>query len=185
LAIEAGALIRSFDGGKTWKDRVDGGPYDTHTLATNPNAPGRLYSSAGDGYFESRDYGETWRSPENGLRHHYLYSIAVHPSDADTVLISASSSAWTAYDPQNAESYVYRKVDGGNWERIVKGFPPSAGTTASAISANPEKTGEFYAANNTGLYRSSDAGSTWEKLVAPWPGSNGTGFVGQIAVVNE
>ncbi len=185
LAIEAGALLRSFDGGKTWKDRVDGGPYDTHTLATNPNAPGSLYSSAGDGYFESRDYGETWRSPEDGLRHHYLYSVTVHPSDPDTVLISASSSAWTAYNPQNAESYIYRRGDRRNWERVVKGLPPSSGTTASALSANPEKSGEFYAANNTGLYRSSDTGFTWEKLLAPWPGSNGTGYVTQIAVVNE
>src|SRR6201998_2954546 len=30
VAIEAGALVRTFDGGRTWRDRVRGGPYDEH-----------------------------------------------------------------------------------------------------------------------------------------------------------
>ena len=42
-AIEAGALVESRDGGRTWIDRVDGGPYDTHTLATHQKMPKRLY----------------------------------------------------------------------------------------------------------------------------------------------
>ena len=58
VAIEAGALVQSRDGGRTWIDRVEQGPYDTHTLATHRKAPKRLYSAAGDGYFESFDYGE-------------------------------------------------------------------------------------------------------------------------------
>ena len=57
-AIEAGALVQSHDGGKTWIDKVEGGPYDTHMLATHKKMPGRLYSAAGDGYFESYDYGQ-------------------------------------------------------------------------------------------------------------------------------
>ena len=38
-AIEAGALVQSHDGGKTWIDRVEGGPYDTHALATHKKMP--------------------------------------------------------------------------------------------------------------------------------------------------
>jgi photosystem II stability/assembly factor-like uncharacterized protein len=74
-AIEAGALVQSHDGGRTWIDKVQGGPYDTHTLATHNKMPGRLYSAAGDGYFESYDYGQSWkRSTAAVLRHHdYLY----------------------------------------------------------------------------------------------------------------
>ena len=51
VAIEAGALLRTPDGGRTWDDRVPGGPYDTHTAATHRLAPDRVYSAAGDGYF--------------------------------------------------------------------------------------------------------------------------------------
>src|SRR5262245_104607 len=53
VAIEAGALVRTFDDGKTWRDRVKGGPYDTHRAVTHLLAPGRIHSAAGDGYFES------------------------------------------------------------------------------------------------------------------------------------
>ena len=40
VAIEAGALIKSIDGSKSWIDRVVNGPYDTHTLRTHKMAPG-------------------------------------------------------------------------------------------------------------------------------------------------
>ena len=85
VAIEAGALVRTFDGGRTWRDRVRGGPYDTHTAVTHLLAGGRVYSAAGDGYFESTDAGGSWRSPEDGLKHRYLVSVAVDPADPDTV----------------------------------------------------------------------------------------------------
>src|SRR5437773_4016419 len=61
VAIEAGALVRTFDGGRIWRDRVRGGPYDTHTAMTHPFAPGRIYSAAGDGYYERTDAGRWWR----------------------------------------------------------------------------------------------------------------------------
>jgi photosystem II stability/assembly factor-like uncharacterized protein len=172
-AIEAGALIRSLDDGKTWKDRVKGGPYDTHTLAANPNAPGRLYSAAGDGYFESRDYGETWQRHDNGLEYTYLCSVSVHPSDPETVLVSASPGSFAAYNPKNAESYVYRKTggQGGEWELVSEGLPQPRGTTVSTFTPNPDVKGEFYAANNMGVYRSQDDGRTWDKLDVSWPSS--------------
>src|SRR5205823_11109183 len=66
VAIEAGALVSTLDGGGSWRDRVRGGPYDTHELAIHPDAPQRLRASAGDGYFESEDGGATWSKPRNG-----------------------------------------------------------------------------------------------------------------------
>src|SRR5215472_11868647 len=91
VAIEAGALVRTFDGGRTWHDRVRGGPYDTHTAVTHPLAPGRICSAAGDGYFESTEAGDSWRSPEEGLKHHYLVGVAVDPADPGTVIVSATA----------------------------------------------------------------------------------------------
>src|SRR5207302_3489364 len=49
VAIEAGALLRTFDGGRTWRDRVRGGPYDAHTAMTHPPAPWRIYSAVATG----------------------------------------------------------------------------------------------------------------------------------------
>src|SRR5919109_3495459 len=67
VAIEAGALVTTVDGGRTWRDRTPDGPWDTHELAIHPAAPDALRVAAGDGYFESGDAGMTWRSPRDGL----------------------------------------------------------------------------------------------------------------------
>ncbi|MGA7043115.1 MAG: hypothetical protein WBY71_05570, partial [Nitrososphaeraceae archaeon] len=43
--------------------------------ATHQKMPKPIYSSAGDGYFESFDFGESWRRTTTGLKHHYLYGL--------------------------------------------------------------------------------------------------------------
>jgi photosystem II stability/assembly factor-like uncharacterized protein len=169
-AREAGALIQSHDGGKTWIDRNEQGPYDTHTLATHSNASGRLYSAAGDGYFESFGYGESWRRPMEGLKHSYLFGLAVDSGNPHVVLVSASIGPNKAYLTENAESFVYRKdKDGGKWRAITNGLPEPSRTTITPLVSNPKISGEFYAVNNRGLFVSTDSGSSWKKLDTPWP----------------
>ena len=170
VAIEAGALVQSHDGGRTWIDRVEQGPYDTHTLATHPMAPRRLYSSAGDGYFESFDYGESWSRPMEGLRHSYLYGLAVDSGDPQVVIVSASIGPGKAYSIENAESFVYRRdEDSKKWKAVSNGLPEPSGTTITLLAANPKTKEEFYAANNRGLFISTDSGISWEKLDIQWP----------------
>jgi hypothetical protein len=91
VAIEAGALVSTIDRGRTWRDRVPGGPRDTHELAIHHNAPDTLRVSAGDGYFESYDAGVTWRSPSAGLEVGYLRSVAIDPEQPEAIVVSASS----------------------------------------------------------------------------------------------
>ena len=47
VAIEAGALVQSHDGGTTWIDKVNEGPFGTHTMFTHKVAPGHLYCGLG------------------------------------------------------------------------------------------------------------------------------------------
>jgi hypothetical protein len=171
VAIEAGALVQSRDGGRTWIDRVKQGPYDTHTLATHRKMPKRLYSSAGDGYFESFDYGESWNSQTTeGLRHHYLHGLAVDSSDPQNVIVSASLGAWQAHNIENANSVLYRRsADGENWKIVSKGLPESKGTIITMLASNPNSAGEFYALNNRGIFISDDSGISWVALEIPWP----------------
>jgi photosystem II stability/assembly factor-like uncharacterized protein len=169
VAIEAGALVRTFDGGRTWRDRVRGGPYDTHTALTHPLAPGRIYSAAGDGYFESIDAADSWSSPDDGLQHRYLVGVAVDPADPDTVIVSATDGPGSAYSPRQAESYVYRKTGLKQWEQAMSGLPAPKGTTISHFATPADEPGVIYAANNRGLFRSGDAGRSWKALDLPWP----------------
>jgi hypothetical protein len=171
VAIEAGALVQSRDGDKTWIDRVEEGPYDTHTLVTHPKAPKRLYSSAGDGYFESFDYGESWTRPMEGLKHSYLVGLAVDSGNPDVVIVSASDSPFKSFSPNGAEAFVYRKYgeDGKKWEVVSNGLPEPNGATMSILSSNQKVQGEFYAVNNHGIFISTDSGESWRKLTTEWP----------------
>ena len=171
VAIEAGALVQSRDGGRTWMDRVKQGPFDTHTLATHQKAPKRLYSSAGDGYFESFDYGETWNRPMAGLKHHYVYGLAVDPRDPQIVIVSASSGAWKAhYAGQDAESFLYRRSeDNEEWKLISNGLPEPGGTIIEILATNSKNGGEFYALSNRGIFCSTDSGISWKALDITWP----------------
>ncbi len=178
VCIEAGALVRSRDRGESWIDRMPDGPRDTHTLAVHPMSPGRLYSAAGDGlttpghgYQESMDGGDSWMYPDEGLQHHYLYGLAVDPGDPDTAVVSAASSPWTAHDPRSAEATVYRRTGGGPWREVREGLPAPAGTTRALLAAHAAEPGVFYALSNRGLYRSGDAGVSWERLPVDVPGS--------------
>jgi hypothetical protein len=170
VAIEAGALVQSHDGGRTWIDQVKGGPYDTHTLATHRKAPKRLYSSAGDGYFESFDYGESWIRQTEGLKHHYLHGLAVDSSDPQNVIVSASIGAWQAHNIENANSVVYRRsADGESWKNVSKGLPESKGTLITILASNTINSREFYALNNRGIFISNDSGMSWSALDIHWP----------------
>jgi len=183
VAIEAGALIRSRDGGRTWEDRTRGSPYDTHTLALHPQAPGRLYSAAGDGYFESRDGGETWKRPRAGLEHGYLVGVTVHPEDPETVLVSAAPGPWKAYASRGAESYVYRRTRDGRWTTAGMGLPEARGTTVSALAASRAEPGTVFAANNRGIFTSGNFGLTWERLRISWPDELQTQWAAAIVCV--
>jgi photosystem II stability/assembly factor-like uncharacterized protein len=170
VAIEAGALVQSHDGGRTWIDRVKRGPFDTHTLATHRKASKRLYSSAGDGYFESFDYGETWNRPIAGLKHQYLYGLGVDSQDPQTQIVSASSGAWHAHSTEDAMSFIYRRSEEfGEWQRVSKGLPEPSGTIISILVASSKNTGEFYALSNRGIFSSTDSGISWKALDISWP----------------
>jgi photosystem II stability/assembly factor-like uncharacterized protein len=195
VAIEAGALVRSFDGGRTWEDRRAGGPFDTHTLGLPPQLAGRIYSAAGDGYMrpgqgfvESRNAGDTWEQPDAGLEHHYLWGLAVDPGNPATLIVSAAHSPNQAHNPAAAESAIYRREGDSAWQRVTDGLPAARGRLASVLAANQAEPGVFYAANNLGLYRSADAGHSWERLDVsgiPWPQERDASRPASMTVVEE
>jgi hypothetical protein len=168
VAIEAGGLVRTEDSGETWVDTPAGARMDNHTLATHPDAPGRVYAAAGDGYAQSEDAAATWATPQTGLDHRYVWGMAVPQSDPGTVVVSAASGPRSAHTVSTAEAYVYRTTDadragdgGVEWSLAMDGLP------------------------DRGVYRSDDAGERWERLAIQWPGEYESRTPRGLAVVRD
>lgn len=160
VAIEAGALVSTDDGGRTWKDRVRGGPRDTHELAVHPDRPDSLRVAAGDGYYESRDGGRTWDTPMAGMEVGYLRSVAIDPGDPEVVLVSAASRARSAYVAGRSDGRLYRRAGRGLWKRVEAGWPDPPDTIAPLLTSGSAP-GELWAADERGAHRSTDGGRSW------------------------
>lgn len=169
VGIELGGVMRSLDAGLTWEDRKPGSQYDVHTLRTHPLAPGRVYEAAGGGYAQSLDGGDTWHGDDTGLKHRYLWGLAVDPGDPETIVVSAANGPRQAHMLSAAQSTIYRKTGDRAWNEVKTGLPAPEGTVAYRLASNPAEPGVFYAATNQGLYRSPDAGLGWERLNVDWP----------------
>jgi photosystem II stability/assembly factor-like uncharacterized protein len=172
LAIEAGALVTTSDGGEIWRDRAPGGPYDTHQLAIHPARPETLRVAAGDGYFESHDGGATWRTPGEGLEVCYLLSVAIDPGDPETVVVSAASRPHAAYTTGLSDGRLFRRQGSAPWHRIHHGWPDPPHTIAPLLAVGATH-GELWAADERGVHRSTNGGRTWEQIASFEPMPSG------------
>lgn len=161
-AIEAGALVRTFDGGRSWQDRVEGSPLDTHHLAIHPRQPNHLWSAAGDGIFCSKDRGDSWAHDEEGLEFTYGWSVAIDSGEPDNIILSVAPGPRQAHDKDSPHSTLYRKPPGSTWREIRSGLPDRNEHQAFVLTQNRQREGVFYAADcGSRLYRSVDGGANW------------------------
>ncbi len=65
------------------------------------------------------------------------------------------------------------------------GLPAPRGLLASVLAADEAEPGVFYAGNNQGVFRSKDAGFTWEELSILWPSGMQLGRANALVAVQE
>lgn len=163
--IEAGALLRSADGGETWEDHRPGALPDVHTLAWHPKVRGRAYEAGGfGGAAWSDDNGKTWRRADAGLNRRYVWALTVDPDDPDLWYISDSPGPGQAHNSGGgAQARILRwRGRNGPWQALAGGLPQPLDRLPYALAAVP---GALFAGlGDGGLYASGDKGDTWQKL---------------------
>lgn len=174
---EERGLFRTQDGGATWqkvlyKDNKTG----AIDVVFNPNNSNTLFASlwevyrtpwslnsggAGSGLYKSTDGGSTWRHLEgHGLPSGIMGRIGVSVSGVDSARVYAMIEA--------KEGGLYRSDDGGeNWIRMNDdGRLRQRAWYFTHIFADPKSADMVYVLN-TGMFRSTDGGRTFNLLPAP------------------
>ena len=193
LGGEPAVLFRSDDSGATWQvnDAVLGhetreqwtpgaGGLITHSITLDPEDPKRLWIGiSAAGVFGTDDAGGSWRPLNSGTEACFfpdnrypevgqcVHKLLAHPAKRDRL--------W-----QQNHCGVYRSDDGGSsWERLDgNGLPSGFGFGLALDPSDPDTAfviPEYGAENRVtcdgrlGIYRTTDAGSTWELIVAEEP----------------
>jgi photosystem II stability/assembly factor-like uncharacterized protein len=165
IAATNAGLFRSFDLTKGWERIFYGGNLDARTLCISSNSQNAetLYvGTATSGVLVTRDSGKTWEQ------------VRGIPTDAPVNVIEQDPKR-TAYVYVGTTQTLYISHDGGEkWLRRGGSLPLGSFTS---ILVNPDNPDEIFAGNayerggrvfsaseGGGVFRSADAGMTWQRL---------------------
>lgn len=144
-------LLVSYTGGAEWRHLGDAG--SVRALAIDPTAPCTLYGSVGNRVIKSNDCGRVWSStfdvakPTQEVR-----ALALAPDNHKRLYIGLSDGVFFVSNDAGATgSVVYR------FNALIRKIVP-----------DPKNGGRIYVVTEgKGLWRSNDAGTTWNDLREP------------------
>jgi len=226
IGVNNGGVWKSTDYGRIWTPIFDSQPTGSiGAIAVAPSDPNVIYVgsgeglqrpdlSTGDGIYKSVDAGKSWqhlgvRAAENelsatpkaeagptnaagraGLRDgQQIPAIIVDPKDPNRLFVAVLGHP---YGP-NAERGIYRSTDGGaTFEKVLYRDENTGGIDLAFDSADPRivysvlwsaRQGPWenasFKGNTSGLFKSTDGGTTWKALTNGLPRpADGLGRIG-------
>ncbi len=193
-----GSLWKTADNGITFTPIFNHeGAYAIGAIAIDPTNPNVVWVGTGendnqdnviygDGVYKSEDGGQTWK--DMGIKNsEQIGGIVVDPKNPNTVYVAAYGSLRKA----GGDRGIFKTTDGGKtWKNVLF---ISKYTGCYEIHMDPRYDNLLYAVAHqrmrklytgvsggpeSGIYRSTDAGTTWEKMKQGLP----TGNVGRIGM---
>ncbi len=198
VAVGSGGIFKTENAGTTWQPIFDDqGAYSIGCLTLDPqnhetvwvgtgeNVGGR-HVGFGDGVYRSQDGGKSWKNM--GLkRSEHIGMIRVDPRDSNRIYVAAQGPLWSA----GGDRGLFMSQDGGQtWEKIL-GQGEYVG--CNEVHLDPRNPDVIYAAMHqryrnvavlmdggpgSGIFKSTDAGSTWVQLKSGLP----EGSLGKIGM---
>jgi len=179
-------MYKSTDAGRTWQHlgQRDGALRDAQQIASivvDPKDPNRLFVAAQGhpygpnperGVFRSLDGGQTFQKVLYKDENVGGMDLVFDPRNSQVIFASMWASRrppWTTgLGLTGPGSGLYKSTDGGNnWRQLTKGLPGEAeGVRRIGPTVSPSDPDRMYAWVNakkaSGIYRSDDAGESWQ-----------------------
>jgi len=155
-----GGMIKSTDGGETWKivGLQEQRPIPLiFSLAIDPEDPQVIYAGGDNCVYKSTDGGESWFQAGRGLPGPsgffeggiFCNIVLIDPSDPETLYFGSSTDG------------VYKSVNGGlSWEPKNFGL---GGVTVHDIAVHPKASEVIYLGTPTNLWISYNKGESWKQ----------------------
>jgi photosystem II stability/assembly factor-like uncharacterized protein len=202
--VSAGNVWKSTNNGTTWEPVFDNyGAYSIGCLRMDPDNPNVVWVGTGennsqrqlgygDGIYKTEDGGQSWKNM--GLKDsRQIGMIQIDPRNSDVVYVAAEGSIWGP----GGDRGLYKTEDGGKtWNKILN---ISENTGVSNIVFDPRNPDILYATSEqrrrhvytkigggpeSAVYKSKDAGKTWEKIMKGLPKADIGGMGLAISPVN-
>ncbi len=204
VAVASGHVWKTVNNGTTFEPVFDNyGAYAIGCVEMDPNNACVVWIGTGEnnhqrslgygnGVYKSADCGQSWTCM--GLKDsRQIGEIVIDPRNSDVVYVAAEGSVWGP----GGDRGLYKTIDGGrNWKKILE---ISENTGVNNIIMDPRNPDVLYASSEqrrrhvhtkigggpeTAIYKSVNAGETWDKLTSGLPGGDMGGIGLAISPVN-
>lgn len=98
LIASADGVVRSTDGGATWRKTTGWQVADVRAIAFDPLQPRQVYAATQWGPIRSVDGGATWRLAQAGLAKLYTQTVVADRTQSGRVLIGAEDGVYISTD---------------------------------------------------------------------------------------
>jgi photosystem II stability/assembly factor-like uncharacterized protein len=177
-------IYKSTDAGNTWQHLGLRDGQQVANILIDPQDPNRVFvavlghpygPNSERGVFRSTDGGETWQKilyKDDDIGAADLAFDPKNPQIIYTDLWSSRRPPWTTGNPLEGHSGgLFKSTDGGEtWHPLTKGLPTNAqGLGRIGFGISPSSPNRIYALVDAapevgGLYRSDDAGESWQRV---------------------